>query len=97
MKQPPTAGMQRGPKNRVGHFLVGLTDTQNAIPSGAINMTKADALTAFHEKVFPLAVKTYGKDDRPTIREAWNDYTDVLIQNGQITLVEYETWVGPFL
>jgi peptidoglycan hydrolase-like protein with peptidoglycan-binding domain len=59
-------------------------------------MTKAEAVQEFKEEVLPYVVAQYGKDDRPAIREAWNDWTDMLQKDGRISMKQYETWVGPF-
>jgi hypothetical protein len=59
-------------------------------------MTKADALALFRDQVLPVVKYQYGKGDRVAIREAWNNYTDALCKEGQITMRQYETWVGPF-
>lgn len=59
-------------------------------------MTKAEAVREFKEEVLPYVVAQYGKDDRPAIREAWNDWTDMLQKDGRISAKQYNTWVGPF-
>jgi hypothetical protein len=59
-------------------------------------MTKAEALAEFRAEVLPHVVAQYGRNDKPAIREAWNNYTDALCKNRQITLRQYESWVAPF-
>lgn len=59
-------------------------------------MTKAEALAEFRAEVLPNILAQYGRDDKPAIREAWNNYTDDLCKGDRITLHQYETWVGPF-
>lgn len=59
-------------------------------------MTKAQALRDFREIVLPFVLKQYGRDDRIAIREAWNNYTDALCKDKEITLHQYETWDNPF-
>lgn len=59
-------------------------------------MTKKEAVASFREVVLPIVVKTYGKNDKVAISEAWNDWTDVLCKNGEISSRQYETWTGPF-
>jgi len=45
---------------------------------------------------------TYGstreewRNDKPGLREAWNDYTDRLCKDGQITQRQYDRWLNPF-
>lgn len=59
-------------------------------------MTKVEALAAFKEQILPQVQKQYGKDDKPAVREAWNDYTDALCKYGDITPEQYHTWTNPF-
>lgn len=55
------------------------------------NMTKAEALQQFRE----LAVNI-PRGDEVMRRCAWNDYTDALCKNGQISEKQYESWSNPF-
>lgn len=55
-------------------------------------MTKADALDYFRKYIKPHIPK----GDKVAIREAWNNYTDSLCKDGDITLKQYETWDNPF-
>lgn len=59
-------------------------------------MTKREAVAIFRTTVLPAVVKQYGKNDRPAITEAWNNWTDALCKNREITLRQYETWTHPF-
>lgn len=59
-------------------------------------MTKDEAVREFRNTVLPLVIQQYGKNDKPAIREAWNDWTDSLCKDRQITLHQYETWTNPF-
>ena len=59
-------------------------------------MTKKEALQIFKESELPYIVEAYGPQDKPAIREAWNNFTDMLCKDGEITLKQYETWVHPF-
>lgn len=34
--------------------------------------------------------------DKPALREAWNNYTDALCKDGDITQFQYDTWTNPF-
>ena len=56
-------------------------------------MTKAEAI-----KQFKSLYKAWGCSDDDVIakRTYWNDYTDLLCKNGQITLKQYENWGQPF-
>ena len=63
---------------------------------GGFGMTKREAVREFKETVLPYVIEQYGPNDRPAIREAWNDWTDMLAKDGRITMKQYETWVGPF-
>jgi ABC-type amino acid transport substrate-binding protein len=58
-------------------------------------MTKVQALRRFRREVAPGVVARYGKRDKPACREAWNDWTDGLHKDGQITARQYDTWLGP--
>jgi hypothetical protein len=59
-------------------------------------MTKKEALSIFKEEVLPTIIKKYGKDDVPARCEGWNDFTDYLCKDGQITTKQYSAWVNPF-
>ena len=37
------------------------------------------------------------KHDKPALREAWNNFTDMLCKDGRITPRQYDTWLNPFL
>lgn len=58
------------------------------------NITKAQALSQFKE--FNKDFLTKYKDDIPAKREAWNNYTDSLCKDGQITERQYNNWSNPF-
>jgi hypothetical protein len=59
-------------------------------------MTKKEAVQIFRETVLPEVVKQYGRNDKPAIAEAWNNWTDALCKDGTITMRQYETWTHPF-
>lgn len=59
-------------------------------------MTKVQVKGAFDEYVKPCVIAQHGKDDKPAIREAWNNYTDSLCKDGFITPHQYDTWSGPY-
>jgi len=59
-------------------------------------LTKKQALETFKADILPEVVARYGKDDKPAICEAWNDYTDMLCKEGQISSKQYSNWGNPF-
>ncbi|MCK4462881.1 MAG: hypothetical protein KAU58_01060 [Candidatus Omnitrophica bacterium] len=59
-------------------------------------MTEQEAVARFKKDVYPLIVKYYGEDDVIAMREAFNNYTDMMCKNGEITLEMYETMDNPF-
>lgn len=60
-------------------------------------MTKKEAVARFRQ-MFPTGSFTgvNGQLDRPARAEAWNNYTDALCKDGEITLRQYETWSHPW-
>ena len=61
-------------------------------------MTKKDAVAQFKAYVLPQVKAQYERDgriDRPARAEAWNDFTDSLQRDGQISMRQYETWTHP--
>ncbi len=62
-------------------------------------MTKADAETEFRESYMPAILRVEaehsGGVDGPMRREEWNNYTDALCKDGQITADQYDTWGHP--
>ena len=51
-------------------------------------MKKTDAIREFEETI----LMSVPKHDKPAIREAWNNWTDMLCKNGRITQKQYDTW-----
>ena len=52
----------------------------------------------FIEHIMPYVYEEYEKDcipDWPARREAWNDYTDSLCKDGEITEEDYNNWDQP--
>ena len=45
----------------------------------------------FKEEVYP----SLNKSDKPMIREAWHNFTDMLCKNGEISDNQYNTWSTP--
>jgi hypothetical protein len=56
----------------------------------ARKITKAQALRLFKE------IDTSPKGDTVWKREAWNNFTDYLCKDGQITPQQYDSWSNPF-
>lgn len=54
-------------------------------------LTKKEAEKAFREN-FPSIIKS---GDKPLKRMVWNDYTDALCKNGEITQMQCSTWTQP--
>lgn len=47
---------------------------------------------AFDENIAPDVVKSYGEDDKPAMNEAFNNWTDMLCQGGEIHPIQYEQY-----
>ncbi len=48
------------------------------------------------EQIFKAEIMPYlPKNDKPALRMAWNDYTDSLCRDGQITSKQYQNWTQP--
>lgn len=61
-------------------------------------MTKREAVKRFKIEILPEVRKRYEADgivDKPARAEVWNDWTDALCKEGQITTRQYETWGHP--
>lgn len=61
-------------------------------------MTKQQAVAAFMADVLPDVKAQYEQDgvpDWPARSEAWNNYTDALRKDRQITAKQYDTWTHP--
>jgi hypothetical protein len=59
-------------------------------------MTKAQAAEIFRNEIIPGLVLRYGRQDHVAIAEAWNNFTDMLHKDGEITAKQYDTWTNPF-
>lgn len=55
-------------------------------------MTKLQAVKLFKMEILPFMDKC----DKVAIRCAWNDWTDSLCKNGEITESQYNKWSNPF-
>lgn len=61
-------------------------------------MNKKEAEKLFKENVMPSIREAFerdGKRDLPARREAWNNFTDSLCKDGEISLKQYESWLHP--
>lgn len=57
-----------------------------------------DACRMFEDEVLPYVQEQYEQDgipDWPARREAWNDWTDMLCRDGEISDWQYENWPQP--
>ena len=61
-----------------------------------MKLTEEQVNNTFEQEILPSVIAQYGKNDKPAVRQAWNDYTDSLCKDGQITQEEYDIWVSPF-
>jgi len=64
-------------------------------------MTKNEALKSFraanpHEKYVRHENDGRPFIDKPMLREDWNNYTDALCKDKQISQKQYDTWTNPF-
>jgi hypothetical protein len=61
-------------------------------------MTKQEAVQLFKRDFMPDIKRHYERDGKPDYvarSETWNNYTDFLCKDGQITEHQYDTWVQP--
>lgn len=59
-------------------------------------MRQEDIIASFEENILPGVVERYGKDDEIAIRTAFNDYTDALCKDGQISEWQYSNGDNPY-
>ena len=52
-------------------------------------MTYQEAFAAWSADIKPAVVAAYSADDHPALAESWNDYTDTLCKDGELTETEY--------
>lgn len=55
-------------------------------------LTKEQVLQMFRE----VHQGAFERGDDIARREAWNNYTDMLCKNGEISVKQYENWSNPF-
>ncbi len=58
----------------------------------ATKMTKREAVKQFRTEILPRIPS----NDKPARDQAWNDWTDGLCKDKQITQRQYDTWDHPF-
>jgi hypothetical protein len=61
-------------------------------------MTKREAVREFTQYALPQVKAAYeqdGRKDRVARSEAWNNFTDALCKDRQITMHQYESWTHP--
>ncbi len=59
-------------------------------------MTEEQVVEAFEESFKPFLLAQFGPDDEIALREAFNDYTDSLCKEGQISNKMYDTMDNPY-
>lgn len=63
-----------------------------------IFVTKKEVEKLFKESIMPSIRRRFEKGDKPDYiarTEAWNEFTDLLCKEGQITLKQYNNWLCP--
>ena len=61
-------------------------------------ITWNEACEMFRNHILPIVIERYESDgikDGPARRETWNDLTDVLCKDGQISDWQYANWSHP--
>ena len=59
------------------------------------NMTQKEFNQDFKTNILPSVIARCGKNDKPAIREAYNNYSDSLCKDGLITTKQYNNWCTP--
>lgn len=59
-------------------------------------MTKEQVKKEFEIYVLPNVIARYGTNDKPAVRTAWNEFTDLLCKQGTITQKQCDTWDNPY-
>lgn len=47
------------------------------------------AFEQWEENIKPLVIEQYGEQDAPALSESWNDYTDSVCKDGELTDLQY--------
>lgn len=58
--------------------------------------TRKSDVVAFCRQVFREHPEEFPRHDAVARREFFNNYTDALCKDGEITLHQYQTWDNPF-
>ena len=61
-------------------------------------MTRDEAIEIFDNQILPLVIHSYEQDgivDEPARCEAWNNWTDAMCKDNQISDWQYENWTHP--
>ena len=61
-------------------------------------MTRDEAIDIFDNHILPLVqqgMESDGEPDIPARSEAWNNWTDAMCKDGQISDWQYENWTHP--
>ena len=61
-------------------------------------ITFDEACDIFRNHILPMVIEQYEADgikDGPARRETWNDWTDMLCKDGQISDWQYMNWSQP--
>ena len=59
-------------------------------------MTRKQAKQIFVEEYYNGNIRKALKEDRIAVRCAWNDFTDMLCRNGDITQHQANIWLCPW-
>lgn len=59
-------------------------------------LTKKEVIKMFRAEVMPTIIELYGRGDKVAQREEWNNFTDMLCKDRQISQHQYNTWTNPF-
>lgn len=66
------------------------------VPRDHIYKTWDTVINDFEEHYLPELIKAYGSDDKIAMREAFNNYTDMLCKEGEITEWQYNNNENPY-
>lgn len=58
-------------------------------------MNKNEIVAMWRKYVKPVVIQFHGSNDKYALRESWNDMTDSLAKDGQITWQQCDTWTPP--
>ncbi len=61
-------------------------------------ITRDEAILRFEQNILPMVIQSCEQDgelDGPARREAWNNWTDMLCKDGEISDWQYANWSQP--